>query len=229
MRTSIPVAKFIIVLAAVSMAVPGSGAAAQDNTVAASQPLSWAWGSERAIIEVVEFTDLGCGYCAQFHKDSYATLFSEYVETGKVRWIFAPFASGRFRGSFEATLFLACAAEQGKALSYLRSIMFDRQRDWSAGEVAEVLAGYVQELGLDQGQYSQCAASDEVRERLEENGRRAIAAGVRGTPTFLVQGFPVMGALPLDFFRAHLDRTIERVQRGRRVSSNSTPLPASRP
>ncbi len=229
MKTPLRSIKSIVVLAAVALAVPGSAALAQDNSEAPVQPLSWAWGSERAIIEVIEFADFGCGYCAQFHEDSYGALFSEYVETGKVRWVFAPFASGRFPGSLEATLFVACAAEQGKALPYLRSIMFDRQRDWSVGAVAEVLAGYVEELGLDQREYRQCVGGKEMRDRLQENGRRAVAAGVRGTPTFLVQGFPVMGALPLDFFRAHLDRTIERVQRGRRVSSNRTPLPASRP
>lgn len=192
-------------------------------------PLVWAWGSQRAIIEVIEFTDFGCGFCAQFHRESYGTLFTEYVETGKVRWVFVPFESGRFPGSLEATVFAACAAEQGRQMPYLRRLLFERQRQWMNGEAAAVLTGYAEEMGLDASDYAACTASSAVRDRVRENERRAREAAVRGTPTLLVDGFPLMGALPLDFYRAMFDRTIAGTQRGRRVSTSNTPLPASRP
>lgn len=175
-------------------------------------PQSWTWGSARAPVEIIEFTDFGCGFCAQFHAETYATLFTEYVETGKVRWIFVPFASGKFRGSFEATRFVACAAEQGRALPTVRALVFERQSQWSTGDAERHVRGYAEELGLAMDTYDACFASQEVRNRIRENGLRAIEAGVRGTPTLFIQGFPVMGALPVFSYRAIIDRAVDRVR-----------------
>lgn len=215
--------------------VPGTVVAQSDASAlrpadsATIEPASWAWGSERAIIEVVEFTDFGCTYCARFDSESFGTLFTEYVELGKARWVFVPFASGRFPGASEATAFAICASEQGRDISSLRGMLFDRQAEWSSANTGATLRAYATELGLDARAYMECASSEQTTARIRENGRRATAAGVRGTPSIFVDGFPVMGALPTDFYRKLFDRTINRVQRGRRVSTSSTPLPASLP
>jgi hypothetical protein len=193
--------------------LPGVGAA-QDSSAPPSETISWAWGSQRAIIEVVEFTDFGCPYCASFHTDSYGALFADYVETGKVRWVFVPFASGRFRGALEATLFAACGVEQGKDIASLRRLIFERQSEWLVGNAVATFAAYADEVGLIPAEYRACISSERTGDRIRENGRRALDAGVRGTPTLLVDGFPVMGALPIDFYRQLLDRTIERVSAG---------------
>lgn len=203
---------------AVSLALASaSAAAAQSLEVNRHEPQSWTWGSARAPIEIIEFTDFGCGFCAEFHNETYTALFTEYVETGKARWIFVPFASGKFRGSFEATRFVACATEQGSALPSVRKLVFDRQSQWSTGNADRHTRGYAEELGLDMAAYDACFESDEVRKRIRENGLRAIEAGVRGTPTLFIHGFPVMGALPVFSYRAIIDRTIDRV-RGQRPS-----------
>lgn len=193
--------------------LPGVGVA-QDGSAPPSETISWAWGSQRAIIEVVEFTDFGCPYCASFHTDSYGALFTDYVETGKVRWVFVPFASGRFRGSLEATLFAACGAEQGKDIASLQRLIFERQSEWVLGSAAATFAAYADELGLIPAEYHACVSLERMGDRIRENGRRAVEAGVRGTPTLLIDGFPVMGALPIDFYRQLLDRWIERVSAG---------------
>ena len=173
-----------------------------------AEPISWAWGSERAIIEVVEFTDFACTFCAQFHTESYESLFAEYVATGKVRWVFVPFASGRFRGSEEALAFVVCAAEQGKDVASLRRMVFDRQGAWSGPNGSGAFKRFAEELNLAPETYDQCARSDETAGRIRENGRRAMEAGVRGTPQLFVDGFPLMGALPTEVYRRLFDEAI---------------------
>jgi len=193
------------------------------------QAVSWAWGSDRAIIEIVEFTDFACTFCAKFHQDSYAELFSDYVATGKARWVFVPFASGRFRGSEDALAFAICSAEQGRDPASLRSLLFERREAWSRSDASKTLKGYADELGLDGERYTACSQSEDTAKRIRENGRRAREAGVRGTPQLFIEGFPVMGALPTAVYRRLFDQAIERVQRGRRVSTSSTPFPEPLP
>ncbi len=218
-----------LVIAALAWATAPSTARAQNDPTVAVEPMSWTWGSKRALIEVVEFTDFGCTYCAQFHSEAYGTLFTEYVETGKVRWVFVPFASGLFRGSHEAILFVTCAGEQGKSLPFLRTMLFERQAEWTSGDVDTVFAGYAAEIDLDLEDQRRCVESEAVSARIRENRRWASEAGVRGTPTLFVQGFPLMGALPVAFYRQRFDRAIAAAQRGRRVSTMRTPFPALSP
>jgi protein-disulfide isomerase len=59
-----------------------------------------------------------------------------------------------------------------------------------------------------------CLANGESDKAVDEGTRLAFLSGVRGTPTFVVDGFPMMGALPLDFMREMLNRRIASVAEG---------------
>ena len=69
--------------------------------------------------------------------------------------------------------------------------------------------GYAAELGLNSEQFESCIAEERPGRRIADGGRAARALGMRGTPSFLINGFPVQGALPIQLFRDILDNELE--------------------
>lgn len=167
-------------------------------------------GSVRAPIRVVEFSDFGCGYCRRFHVETYPTLHEEYVETGLVRWKYVPFTLGRFPNGEEAATAGECAIEQDR-FPELRDRLFHDQRAWAGSdEPVDVLVRLAAAEGLDEERFRACLEEgDEAADRVRENGAAARAIGIRGTPTFFVDGHPLQGAQPVHVFRQILDRMLE--------------------
>src|SRR5690606_24185800 len=76
--------------------------------------VGWVTGLDDAPVTVIEFSDFGCPFCAQFALDTYPTLHTEFVLAGQVRWIYVPFVIGRFPNGEGAALAGECAGEQGR-------------------------------------------------------------------------------------------------------------------
>jgi protein-disulfide isomerase len=163
------------------------------------------YGSHDAPVTVVEFSDFGCPFCAMFFRGTYPDLAREFVETGRVRWIFVPFASGRFRSGDEAERAARCAGAQQK-FGEMKDRLYAGQRDWGRERRPEALfRQYAAELALDQDLFTGCYRGDEVRDQLRASSRAADALRVRATPTFLIGGQRIEGSLPLDRFRQVLE------------------------
>lgn len=175
---------------------PGDLARAQDLL----RGVGHGYGDLEAPLLIVEFLDFGCAACAMFALNSFPTLRGELVETGRARWQVVPFDIGRFRHSTLAAVAAECAAEQD-AFSAMHTRLFQAQREWSRERDPQTaFLGYARELGLDTGGFAQCYESSRHRDRIRQHGRLAQRMGVRGTPTFVVNGSLIMGALPPDRF-----------------------------
>jgi protein-disulfide isomerase len=161
-------------------------------------------GSVDALVKVVEMSDYGCGYCRQFHMDSFAALREEFIETGMVEWKFVPYITGMFDNSLAATEAAECAYVQDvAAFERLNRRIWDEQGAWKgSSEPATVVRAWATDLGIDMAAFDSCLESDQQIPRIAAATTLARQLGVRGTPTFVVLGYPpLQGALPLDTFR----------------------------
>lgn len=160
-------------------------------------------GSADAPVVVVEFVDMGCDQCRVFALETLAELWPEYGETGRVLWRVVPFAIGQPNGR-EGARAAECAADQDAFWS-MHDVLFEEQREWFLKmRPQRQFYRYAERLGLDVDAFRECYRSKRTDGRTEANGRAAREAGVRATPTFLVNGTMVLGALPPDRFRALL-------------------------
>ena len=164
------------------------------------------FGDLNAPVAVLEFFDYGCGYCRQFHLETFPVLKEEYIETGQVHWKSMPFIMGNWEASVSASLASECAAEQGR-FEEMASKIFDQQGAWKTGPDPEaVLEGFATEIDLEMDSFRACVSNDELLWRVKANTDIAQQFGVRSTPTFVVRGYgPIPGALPLPVFRQVLD------------------------
>lgn len=161
-------------------------------------------GAADAPIEMVEVSSLLCGHCATFHKDTLPILTTEYIDTGKLRLVFRDHSLGHPL-ALGAAMILRCAPQS--TFFPLLSSLFANQRGWSsAPNPLEALKGYAALAGLDSAAVNACLDSEAVFAGIKAGEDWAGAHGVDSTPSFLIDGKPVIvGAQPIEAFRAVLD------------------------
>ena len=145
---------------ATTAALVTSDLANQSRANAASQPagptrpisideLGYDYGDPNAPVQLIEFSDFGCGYCRRFHEEIWPVLEQEYVATGKVYWKYMPMILGIFPNAMEAAQAGECAAEQG-SFTEMQDRLFAEQAMWKRSDDPmtdlEAMAG---DLGLD--------------------------------------------------------------------------------
>jgi protein-disulfide isomerase len=196
-------------------ALDGSGVSIADRVL--SMGMGYTLGSLNAPIRVVEFSDFGCGYCRVFQEETLPVLLEEYVESGKVHWTYIPFVLGIFPNGAEAAVAGECAGDQG-GFEPMRRRLYTDQPGWrSSDDPNSFFTQLAEEEGLDTTRFTQCLDGEVAIQRVRDNTRMGNQAGVRGTPGFFINGFPLSGALPLDSFRDLLDLELSAILAGDRT------------
>ena len=169
-------------------------------------------GDSQAPVKVLEISDFGCGYCRRFHEEIFPVLEEAYVEEELVEWKFLPFVLGMFPNGLEAAMAAECAGEQDRFFP-MQSRLFADQSQWKDSRDPDPLfAEFAGEEGLDVERFQQCLGEGWRDDAVRANIRLGREIGVRGTPTFLIDGVPISGALPVTTFRDILDMAL--AQRG---------------
>ncbi|HCV34522.1 MAG: DsbA family protein [Longimicrobiales bacterium] len=161
-------------------------------------------GDTTALVKVVEMSDYGCGYCRKFHEESFGAIREEFIATGMVEWKFVPYIAGMFENSLVATEAVECTyAQSPDAFESLNGRLWADQQIWKGSSDAEsVVHGWVSELDIDMAAFNDCVEGNNRMPRIASATTLAGQLGVRGTPTFVVIGWPpLQGALPLEMFR----------------------------
>ncbi len=151
-------------------------------------------GSPDAPITIVEFSDFRCPYCGRFTTGAGREIDERYVEEGLVRFGYQHFAilGPESQRAAEAS---ECAAEQGAFWAY-HDLLFERQ----AAVNAESLRQFATELGLDTEVFNTCLDSGKYTSLVHSETAAVQSLGVTGTPSFLVNGRPLVGAQPFEIF-----------------------------
>lgn len=162
-------------------------------------------GDPAAPVVVIDLSDFACPYCAVFARDVFPTIDREYVQTGKVLFKYIPFIAGSFPHAIEATRAAECAAEQGQFWPMLDHL-YATQAEWKRGRAVDAqMAALAGTLPVDTMKFAACYADRHTDAGTARATRVATDLGVRVTPSFLVDGNPVQGALPLAEFRKQIE------------------------
>jgi len=157
-------------------------------------------GPPDAPITIIEFSDFTCGYCRKFHLETFNQLLDTYPD--QIRFIYRNFP---VVGGFEAALASLCAGEQGKYWEY-HDLLFTG--DLAMGRSAYLQ--YAEKLGLDTEALSECIDSERFTYQVEADYTYARSMGISGTPAFLINGIPVVGAQPLEVFIQIIDAELNK-------------------
>lgn len=166
-------------------------------------------GDEGAPITIVEFSDFNCGFCNRFAVETLGQLRDEYVDTGKVRFVYKHFA---ILGptSTRAAEASECAAEQNSFWDY-HDLTFANKAAGRTDLSDESLIAQAADLGLDVGAFSECLESNRYNSQIQQESLSVQSLGVRGTPGFLVNGVFISGAQPFEVFQEVINEQLTSV------------------
>jgi protein-disulfide isomerase len=156
-------------------------------------------GSANAPLTLVEFTDYQCPFCRRFHETTFADIKRNYVDTGKLRFISRDFPLDMHNNAMRASLAAHCAGDQGKFWE-LRDLMIANGNRLDQPSIDL----YAKQLKLDSDRLDKCIASGTYQARVDQDLAEGKAAGINGTPSFLlgrtgkdfVEGTKLVGAMP---------------------------------
>lgn len=166
-------------------------------------------GDSTAPVWMREISDFQCPYCKTWHDASYDTIVREYVATGKVRLAYVNFPLQQIHPNANAAAEAAmCAGTQGRFWE-MHDQLFSAQDSWAP--LPDPTARFVAlaaAAGADSARVRSCLASHATQPLVQADHDRASEAGVRSTPTFLIDDRVISGAAPTDEFRRVLDAAI---------------------
>ncbi len=160
-------------------------------------------GPEDAAIVIVEFSDFNCPYCLRFHQETFTDLMNAYE--GQIRFVYRDFpVVGGGQVGLEAAQAANCAAEQIDYWAY-HDALFSRRYNLDR----EGFEQYAIELGLDEADFTQCLDNERYLDEVGADLQYGAGLGITGTPTFFINGLPLVGAQPLSNFTQLIDDELE--------------------
>lgn len=187
----------IAVVGAVLIAVFGGGpsmpqlAASSDCQApapGAPAPQGVTLGPDSARVEITEFSDFECPWCARFAILTEPDVRQRLIPTGKVKWRYMNFPLDGHPNSPAAHLVAACALEQGKFWE-MHDALYMGQSDWvEARNPMPRFFDYAKRIGLNTDSLRQCVAAKRPWPEIQAEKCEGVRLGVPGTPAFFVNG-----------------------------------------
>jgi protein-disulfide isomerase len=170
-------------------------------------------GSLDAPITIIEFSDFQCPFCSRFQTETLPTILEEYVDTGKVKFVYRDFPiQSSHPNAMPAAAASECAHEQNKYWEY-HDALFERQQTWNNLKLADSIDTFkniAKEFGMNEDQFNSCLDSGKYVEEINKDLRDGTNYGITGTPGFFVgnekNGFvKLIGAQPIGAFKKIID------------------------
>ncbi len=163
-------------------------------------------GADTAPVTVVEFADYECPACGVFATTTEAQFKAEFIDTGKVRVAFRDFPLSQHQNAPLAAIAASCANVE-KRWEAMHDLLFRSQAQWSessSNAFKAQLIGYAAQIGLDGNAFQTCLSSNQFNNAIQADMDAGAAVGLEATPTFIVGGYRLSSALPIEGLRAVL-------------------------
>jgi protein-disulfide isomerase len=138
-------------------------------------------GNPNAKVAIIEFSDYQCPFCGRYDKDTYPQILKDYVDSGKVKYVFRDMPLDFHKNAFKAAEATHCAAEQGRFWE-----MHDRLFGNQTNLAAEDLPKHAAALQLNGSLFQQCLDSGRYATDIKNDIAVAGNVGITGTPSFLI-------------------------------------------
>lgn len=169
----------------------------------AADPL--ARGKADAPVVMVEFSDFQCPYCGQFARTTEPKLVDKYVKQGvlRIEWRDFPYFG---KESYTAALAARAAGEQG-GFWKLHNALYEHQSPPNSGDLTTArIVSLATAAGLDSAKLRTDMKDPNLAKQVKADFAQGQSLGISGTPAFVINGTPVIGAQPLSVF----EKTIEQ-------------------
>ncbi len=159
-------------------------------------------GNPNAKIKIVEFSDFQCPFCRQAFP-----VIRELLEKypNDIYFIYRDFPIDQIHPQARLAAEAGeCAQDQGLFWP-LHDQLFINQDKMSLNDILK----YARSVGIDMDKFAQCLTSKKYAQEVEDDLQTGLRAGVKGTPTFFVNGQKIEGAVPLSVWEKIIESLIK--------------------
>jgi len=160
-------------------------------------------GDKNAPVTIVEFSDFECPFCGRYFTNTYSSIVENYIDTGKVKYVFKHFPLNFHASAQKASEAAECAGDQEKFWEY-HDVLFANQQALSVSNLKQ----YASDLSLDTDDFNSCLDSGKYAAKVKQDLADGQAAGVSGTPSFFVNGQKLVGAQPYSAFEQAIEAAL---------------------
>ncbi len=175
-------------------------------------PEDYIQGDKNALVTLIEYADLECPFCKQFHP-TMQQILKEYQ--GKVRWVYRHYPLPFHANAQKEAEAAECAGKLGGNQAFWKYIdsIYERTTGNGTGFSLDKLTPLAKEIGVNQAGFQKCLDSGEFSQKVKDQMQQGSQAGVAGTPaTFLIdsQGETqfINGALPFDQIKPMIEQVL---------------------
>jgi len=160
-------------------------------------------GNAEAKVTVIEYASPTCPHCADFHNNVYPQFKTDYIDTGKVKFILRPFV----RNVLDAVVFLLAEAAGEDQYHAVIATFFKTQEQWGASQTPrDALLGIAKQLGFTDESFEAALTNQELFAAMETMREQALDEfKLEGTPTFYINGKQLTGDKTLEELKAAID------------------------
>lgn len=160
-------------------------------------------GPADAKVTVIEYASPTCPHCAAFSNDVYPAFKTEYIDSGKVKFILRPF----IRNLQDAVVFLLAYSAGDEKYHQVIEAFFKTQGTWGTAETPRTaLLEQAKQLGFTEESFDAALANQELFEAMKTMQEQATNEfKLEGTPTFYINGKQLTGDKSLEELKAEID------------------------
>ena len=144
---------------------------------------------------------------------TFKPLLDQYAD--QIRWVYRDYPiTGSHPQAQKAHEAANCVREQDEAKYWdIHDLLYERRDEWNNNpDHVQVFKGWIPELGLDQTAFDECLDSGRYADEVRADLQAGSSYGVRGTPTFFVNGKALVGAQPIANFQQAIDAELAKAQ-----------------
>lgn len=173
-------------------------------------------GSKDAKVTIVEYSDYECPFCKKFFDQTISQLEKDYINTGKVKFIYKDFPLHSIHPlSLPAANAARCAGAQDKYYE-MHNALFETYNTWTgSSNVKDGLTAVAKSIGVDTNKFSSCLTDFTYKDAIEKDYTEGYYLGVRGTPTTFINGKMITtangdsaGAMDYTMLKAEIDKLL---------------------
>ena len=162
-------------------------------------------GQADAAVTITEYASMTCPHCAAFNKDVFPKIKAEYIDTGKVRYIFREFPLD-IKAAAGSMLTRCIANGDSQKYFAVTDMLFRSQNDWVVKNTTETLTRIGKQAGLTQQQVEACLKDQALLDKIAADQKYASEIlKVDSTPTFFINGEKIKGETSIEEFEKKIN------------------------
>jgi protein-disulfide isomerase len=168
-----------------------------------------ALGSANAAVTVTEYASMTCPHCAAFNEQVFPQIKKEFIDSGKIRWIFREFPLD-IKAAAGSMLSRCIANGDGAKYFAVTDMLFRQQSDWVMKNTTETLTRIGKQAGLTQQQVEDCLKNQALLDKIAADQKYANdVLKVDSTPTFFINGEKIKGEASFEEFSKKINSLLK--------------------